>query len=414
MVQLIIKHQTSDVIHIDSYQSILSLKYIIQKKTKIPVEQQILHYNGHLLHNNILLVDYDIHHDSIIHLTAKIKGGFDIMTILLWLLYVGLIFLYMAFLLTGLLPLFAHTYSYSINYIFQLIGNLFNLQDSTIWYLFTTIIYYILNFLIVYFTIYITTAYVLFPLIYKRRGTICLGLEDGSFYGFWVSLFFILIYALMNIPNQIVVSANQVANLTVYSRVAIRPIIGVLQDFVNLGKYIPFYSIPIIGTPFLSGYHTGVDIASNILYDGVNVAAQYNCDNEKAMFTMGMLFKDWRKYPYLTDFVKTKKLEGVFDVLPIAMIPELKERYKCYVENLSYLEKFNPFDSTAAKYYMSEGAFNGFCFAMNIITAFSNVLKSIGSSEDVALTIKDGSVAGLFSVFVFFICLIMAIWYGPE
>ena len=60
MIEIFIFLDKSYLFQINPFESIYNLKEKIYKKLNVPIDQQILHYNGNILKNNKTLIEYQI------------------------------------------------------------------------------------------------------------------------------------------------------------------------------------------------------------------------------------------------------------------------------------------------------------------------------------------------------------------
>lgn len=409
MIQILIYNDKTYTIKVNEYISVLNLKEKIYQLSNINIHDQILYHNGKILSDNMTLKESNIINNSIIHLNKKILGGFDTFSILMWIIYVVLLLIYLLLLISGILPVIAHGYEYILEWSLKKLGSLFGIANNKAYVIFIWILTFILRILIIYYFVYAITTFIIFPIIYSKKDKLCSSFQLSNKFGWIVALVFIIIYAIFNIPDELLSMLRYLGKLTPYVNVIVSPLSGVLQEFADVGKYAGIYAIPFVGTPFLEGYHTAISFATSLLKQGVDFISQYNCDDDDQRRKLGRFIKSAPNNPELKDWIKSYNAGVLVEILPIALIPELYNRYKCKVDNLPFWEKINPFNKEASEFYTAKYASQGFCFALNIIRGLSGMLDSIGGSEQIANMIKSGNMAGVGAFIAFIICFILVL-----
>lgn len=398
MVLVFVKYDESFSININHVESIYNLKEKIREKTNIKTEEQILYHNGKLLNDDISILESNILNNDTIYLSKIINGGFDSFSLLLVLVYLICIMIYILLLLSGLIPIISHIYSYLLEWIMKKFVGLFKLGDNRYVMAIVWIIIFIIKIFIIYFFMYAFSAFLIFPLVYYFKDHLCNSFRISSDFGFILSLSFVILYGLLSIPDEVLAFARYIGDLSVYADLITSPFLSFLQEFADIGKFGAFYAIPYIGTPFLEGYHSAISIAAELLKDGVDLISDYNCDDEKSLKMIGRIILNWKKIPVLKDWIQSYNAQKIVEVLPIAIFPEINNYYACEVNNLPFWQKINPFNSVPAKYYAANYTLKGFCTALNIIRSISGFLDSIGGSMQIANMIKTGNVAGLLTL----------------
>lgn len=402
MIHLIILNHK---IFIDEFTSIYSLKHQILLKLNIPINNQILLFKNKLLQDDKSPYFYQMTDGDKIDLQIGSSGG-DSFSIILFLLYIIFIILYLILILSGLIPILSYAYTYLLEWLTKK----FNVSNYYI-LTFIWIILFILKIFIIYFFVYTISSYILFPLIYYFYNNLCKTLNIANTFGFIMAITYIIIYGLFSIPDEILNFATYLGDLTLYTQLITTPFLSLIQEFVNYGKYAGIYAIPFLGTPFISGYHTAINLLVIILKEGIDFIANYNCDDQEMIENMGKMILNWDKITVLKDWVKSYHLENIMKILPISMIPEINEYYKCEVDNLPFWEKYNPFNEKASEYYASQYALKGFCLGLNLVRFLSGLFDSMGGSMQIANMIKTGNIAGFLTILLApIIALIM--WFA--
>lgn len=397
-------------IKINQFEPIYNLKEYIQNETNIPIHKQILYYNGFKLHNNKSILDYNINNWSNIELTTELKGGFDTLSALMWLLYICGFLLYLLLMISGLMPIIARAYSYLVDWSLKKLGELIGIGNNKYYQSFVFIITFLVSLFIVYYFVYATTAFTTFPLVYTRTDNVCKSIQTSNDVGWWVAIFFIIFYGILNIPNIFTNIIEDATKINVAFEAILNPFISTFRNFANEGKFAPFYAIPFVGTPFLSGYGMAIDISSQAVVDGLGFASKYNCkenSTELANLLMGKTRSiggaEWGSI--IRNIVREYNAEELVKMISIGLDEKKLEDYKCHVDNMPFWQKFG---KISTEYYMSKTTAQGFCFGLRFINAIDKFLKSIGGSDQIANIIKTGNLSGMVSLIVFIICIILA------
>jgi hypothetical protein len=392
---------------INEIESIYNLKELIKNKINIDINNQILHYQHMILDNNKSLQEYNIKNNSNLILIHSINGGFDTLSLLMLLIYICAFVLYILILVSGLIPIIAHIYGYLFNWILSKIGNITGLSTNRYYNGFTHVIIFILSFVIVYYFVYALTSFITFPIMYTRFDQLCKSMSISNKIGFWVALFFIIIYGIFNIPNFILDITIDMTNMNYIVATILKPILGLLENFANVGKFVGIYAIPFLGTPFLEGYHFAVDMMSSSIEQSIELSKSFNCDSQQSKKNIGLILKEQnRQGTLLYDFIKNYRAENIVESLIIGLIPEIYNSYKQKVDNMPIWDKFG---EVAGKFYTAKYVTKGFCFALKFLHIVANVLNSFGGSAQLANMIKTGNIGGLIGFVVFIICIILAL-----
>lgn len=397
-------------IKINEFESIYSLKEYIERYTDIPLDKQILYYNGFVLKNNCCILDYNIRNWDNIHMTTGMNGGFDTLSILLWLLYICGFLLYLLVMVSGLMPIIARSYSYLLDWSLRKFGEMAGISDNRFYKSFIFVVTFILSIFIIYYFVYASTALITFPVFYKRFGKACRAVKSSDTIGFWVSIFFIILYGILNVPNIITNLIEDATKINKAFEAILNPFISTFRNFANEGKFLPFYAIPFIGTPFLSGYGMAIDISSRAIIDDLGFASTFDCNKnpkEIADLLMGRTKsvggREWGTI--IRNLVREYNAGELVKMISIGLDKNKLDNYKCHVENMPFWKKFG---GIAMEYNMAKATSDGFCFGLKFISAINNFLKSLGGSDQIANIIKTGNISGMVSLLVFIICFILA------
>lgn len=390
--------------NINEYESVYNLKECIYNKTEIDIDDQILSYNGLILRNDKCLKEYNIKNHSTLTLNHVLNGGFDTLSVLIWLLYACAFMFYLLILISGLIPVVAYTYAYLLNWVLNKVGSLTGLSNNSYYRSFVYLFMFMIGIVIVYYFVYATTSFMAFPIFYTKFDKICPATSASNSVGFWVALAFIIVYGLFNIPNIVLNLAVDATELNYFVAVFIQPILGVLENFANVGKFAGIYAIPFVGTPFLEGYHFAVGLISTMIKEGLDMTKLFSCKDKESEKQIGLALRKASKEPGISDWIKSYHAEKIFEVIVIGLIPELYNNYQCRVENMPPWEKI--FNKDANKFYAAKYATKGFCFSLKLIHALAGIFDYIGGSSQLANMIRTGNMGGVIAFIVLIIALI--------
>ncbi len=406
MIQVFIN--TSLGIKINEYESIYNLKEYICNKTDIDIDDQMIYHHGQILKNNKCCKEYGIRdHDNLI-MNRTINGGFDTMSILMWLIYLCVFMFYILIMASGLIPVVAHTYGYMLDWAIGAAGGLLGIGGNRYFKAAKYIIMFIVSIAIIYYFVYALTSFMSFPIVYAKTDKICDSIISSNNVGWWVALFFIIVYGLFNIPNFILNVGLEASNLNFIIGAIIQPVLGILENFANIGKFAAIYAIPFVGTPFLDGYHIAVGLIATAIKEGVDATELFSCNNLALKKKLGMALRSLtEKGSPLHDWVISYHAEKIIDSVIIGLIPELYNNYECKVNNMVFWQKFG---NTAGKFYAAKYGSEGFCFALRLMQGIAGVLDNLGGSSQLANMIRTGNMGGLIGLIVFIICIILALF----
>lgn len=421
MVYILINYNKSFGIKINEYESIYNLKEKIFEITKIDIDDQILYFNGILLDNNKTIIENNIIDNSILYLNKKIIGGIDTFSILMWLIYIVCLLIYFLLLISGILPVIAHSYEYILEWSLKKIGEITKLNNYKVYDIIIWILTFIIRIAISYYFVYALSSFIIFPIVYSLKDKLCPSLTTSNKFGKIIAIVFIIIYAIFNIPDEFLLIFTYLSDISPYLEIIFKPLSGVLQQFADIGKFAPIYAIPFVGTPFLEGYHVAVTTVTTLLKSGIDIVADYNCNNKEQKEKMGKMLINISKNPELRNFISNYHLKILTKILPIGLISNLNNYYKCKTDELPFWEKFSIFKKpggefydfnnfSPSKYYIAEYTTKGFCFALDLIRAISGMIDSIGGSEQIANMIKSGNMAGVGAFIAFIICFILVLF----
>lgn len=398
-------------IEVNKFESIYSLKSIISEIYKIEISNFDLYHQCEILKDNTPIYKR-IKNNQIIHVHNKLKGGrIDILSLIFTFFYILILLAFVLILLMGFLPLIGYVYSYLLEWSLNYVAKLFNF-DNNYWYkIFIWILTFILQIGTAYYFVYASSTMILFPLVYMWKDSICSTILSSNRIGYIMAVTFIIVYALFNIPNGFLNLTQDAANVSVYGRLLFQPITKILTQIANEGKFAPLYAIPFVGTPFLSGYHTIIQLLANAGVLGIEKLGTYKTTPE-GLQTIGNIAREYSanplKYPVLNAFLKRAGLTNAIKLAPIYLIPEIRNKYECAISNMPFWKKY--FSNIGASYYSSKMAVAGITFALELIHVISNIVENIGGPMVIANIIKTGNIAGFFTTIALIISLFLFIF----
>ncbi len=393
-------------IDINKLASIHELKYLIFEKTNIDVDKQILYCNGKVLQNNDLVC-------TPIRVIERLDGGkkiqhYDILTILFWLAYINLILLFIVLLFSGLLTVVAHLYEFALEWILDVIGSITTIDQYTIYKIIKWIFVFIIRIFIIYFFIYASSAFIAYPFAHWYKGSYCEGIQSANWVGFIVAIVFIIIYGIMNIPDEITALVKSIGGLSDITKLIVNPLVGFLDEVIDTGKYIFLYPIPGLGAVF-EGYFFGVDFTTSSIKKTEAYTKPYDCETEEGKNKIRRLLKLWENYPGISEQVANFHLEDIMEAVKIRFNDKDFAKLQCDYENLPVWNRYNPFHALTGKYFLANYGTGGFCFVLQVIKTITGMIGKIGGPNQVANMIKSGSVAGVFSIIALLIMFILII-----
>ena len=314
----------NEIYYINDFDAIYNLKESIMNKKNICIDDQILYYNGKILKNDKTFVEYNIKDNDHLIVNSQLKGGFDTLSLIFWIIYICIFFYYLILLISGIIPIIAYSYEYILNWAMLKLGTLFALTNNQYFSSFITVILFIFSVGIIYFFVYVLTTFMIFPIFYKFSKKTCDAVKSSTSVGFWVAITFIIIYALFNIPNFFLKIASNATEINFFISVFIQPFLGLLENIANIGKFAGIYAIPFVGTPFLFGYHFAVSLVSTIVKEGIDYSKLFSCADTQKMEELGKVIRAGikNKTP-LYDWIKSYHAEKMAESITIGLIPDL-------------------------------------------------------------------------------------------
>jgi hypothetical protein len=289
------------LIEISPVSSIYSLKDEIVKKIykDLPQDKINLYFNGKLLSGEKALVLYGINDNSNITASPIINGGVSNSSWWLYIIYYLCIPAYLIFLATGLPPVIASVFSFIfdktvlsiLKYFSSYSGSSDKFEASKHLSFFSFGIYKFLQFILwlvtsfsTIFFIWITSAFMFFPWLYKKNEDYCNSGLAAKDMGFWVMVVYMIIYGSFN-AFDVGLNAMQWLvddipdNIQIIKGAASFGIQGAERSW-DIAKFSPWYLIPFVGE-ILMTYHEIVEEGLGIFYGSLDMISTFKCDNTK-------------------------------------------------------------------------------------------------------------------------------------
>lgn len=406
---------------IDRLATIHELKRCIYEKKNIDIEKQILYYRGKILQNTDIIFETITDQQIPIRMIERMNGGkdfkigtmkIDLMVLLFWLSYIFILLpIVVMIFTTGIIPIIALFFREGLRWMMNSIGSMTGLANYTLY----NIIIWIITFIIWLSSILIIIMLIIGALIYPFAnwisGNVCDGAWWSSWMGFIIGIIFLIIYGILNIPDDVNAFLRLISDKAFVLKPIINPITTYLDQFIDTIKLTPFYAIPELGM-LLEGYHMGIDFVLSGLMQTGAFLRPYDCETEQGIRNMRNLLKNWRSNYYIAPKINDLKLGDVMDTFAKRFNEREYAKMKCDYENMPVWMKYNPFSRASGEYLVVTYTSNGFCGVINLIKATIDVLNDAGGATSIASMIKSASAFGyIFVVFIPILYLIMIIYY---
>lgn len=425
-----------DYIKISPFESIYSLKYKIINKKKFKVNKLYdfyLIYNYHCLNDNKCLFEYNknIFNDNntcVIHIEQKLKGGKkSVFSGVMQYLVVGILFiLYSLIVGSGIITVLSKIYSLLITkVIFYLFKGIFwffghTLQEGSVRWVNNIINLFadVGKYLVIYYFFYITTFYLTFYLfhyttIYKFNW--CKALKYSSSVSYKVTLLYVIIYVLLNLnvfTADTLISVSNYENVPNIIKASIPPLTVNIRDSVNRLKYIPFYLIPILGTPLMEFYHIFIDIFLVLFDINLAVLGNFSCNNKNVRL-LGKLLTKFPKIPGATHVIDYYHLKTFLSFIkPGLLYYNDDNKLIKYIKNPDNGLKNRLNIMNYVIYYAIKFFTGVFCTVFTIMHSLKDLLRDLGGTGAISNYIKTGSIAGSMSLILYVIMLIGYLFFS--
>lgn len=279
------------------------------------------------------------------------RGG-DLLTILFIIGIIIMILLFCCIKILGFIPFMANTFFYLIEWCWNsfkdIIGftNLesyiegktssnFNIRFIRPFIRFFGIIFNVLKTFSIYFFIYVICALLIFPILYHRNFQFCASLQVADWIGFTVSIIFIIIYVIMNIPNYNLTLLQKVSKSSYALSTTLDPFIKFVEQVANVSKFEIPYAIPIVGTPLLVGYHTAISAIMSGIYGLASQADSMVADTQveflKKIEKYNTLFKNYKNIPLINEYIDSYGLQNAMDIMEYLTNPTKVKKYESLI-----------------------------------------------------------------------------------
>ena len=255
-------------IHINNYESILSIKNKFFDNDISLVKNTLFYKNGAILENNDFIEKENLKDNFEIH--NKNKGG---SSIIYWIIYYFVVFLIVMFpiiiLFSGIIPTFSTFLGLILEKSFKTIASYLkcNYGKKTLVGRFTWIFSGLLPYIIMGLAIYIVITFPLMVLCSAVKGkkifdsptTICSPISTASTSGMVLICFYYLFYFSFRFFDWFIEGIISLLKLNYSIYTTFGPWIQSIKDTWDTSKYIPVYSIPFLGLSILA-YHETLSI----------------------------------------------------------------------------------------------------------------------------------------------------------
>ena len=295
------------LINIDNYQSINSIinQYLVEQKYNSDyLDNYFIDYNGQILNKNYSLEKYEISENTILTLHQRQKGGSNFFSFAysnpITVFIVFIIVLMPLFLLPmGFLPMLSSLIKVIIDKGFKTIGQYLVcvLGKKTLFSRFSFIISllkYVLFILLIY--VIITFPLVLLCITLKGHNvlddpsSICKPISTGTTAGIVNTMIFFLFYFIYRGANLIFKPLIYIFKQFSITSFLFVPLLEKILYLYDNFKYIPVYTIPIIGQAFLA-YHAFVDRLIPFVDLFFSYMVQLGCKSINTNFAKGFMKK---------------------------------------------------------------------------------------------------------------------------
>jgi hypothetical protein len=402
----VIYNNTTKNLRLPETTTISELKNTIYETLNIEHQKQILYYNGKILKDTENI-------KPIVHLIERLNGGnidnIDVLTVLFWIFYVISIILFIVLLFSGIPSLLAHIYRFALLWFIDFVAGIARISEYTLYKIVKWVFVFIINIFIIYFFIYAISAGIIYPFAHWYKGNFCDGIQSANWFGFICAIVYIIIYGIMNIPDEIGILIKYVGGLSDITKLIVNPIIDIINGFADKGKYMLLYVIPFLGT-FFQGYFFGIDLTTTGIKQMESFTKLYDCYTDEGREQIKRMIKIWESYPILSETVSNYHLEDVMEAIKIAFNEKQFDKLKCDYENLPIWNRYNPFNGLSGKYYLATYGVGGFCMVLTLIKSYTGMMGKIGSPNEIANMIKSGSVSGFITIIAFIISFIVLLF----
>jgi hypothetical protein len=381
----------------------------------------------------------------------SLKGGLNTTYYFLWFCYYLFLIIYILFLLSGFLPVFANAFAYTFNNtVFQVL-DWFTKGKKSAWKgflrIFVRIVSWLINNLATLFFVWAMTAYMIFPWLYGKENKFCESALASKRIGWWTMFIFILIYGSLNLVDAMInIYQALLEEFPDLLQAFGNPTLQGIKEAWDIAKFAPLYLIPGVIT-----YHEIIGQIVFYLYDIMQTIGAFDCQDPSQSKTLCTLFETLsdmaqrkkagtsekseksKQKAFVDNYLKKKKsndpeslgslgemmlgsasvelqnfkLGSAFSLLSRGFCDIYeKDTYGELKEDSKY--PIGSFGRWSAEFFTSF-----FCQFVQALVEMQNTLYGIGTDFQVVNMIKTGNFAGIGAV-IYFIIIIIYTWFSDS
>lgn len=286
-----------NLIETSPFTSLYSFRQAVREKLWSDVDHDLtlnMYLSGKRLGNEsdtISLTKLGFEDNSNVTVTPSVKGGFNTIAWLLWIIYYLCLAGYVIFLFSGFITLFANIFAVTFNNtIFSVITYFMSDPNSTFakfMKLFIRFCTWMLRHFATLFFVWILTAYMIFPWFYGKANKYCESALAAKRVGWWAMFIFTIIYVYMNIGDFVFNIAQEIAGES--PQIIDASVSPPLQGFKEVWDQLKELIFDLI--PGVASYHMIVEEVIFALYDVSGIVGQMDCQDTEMLSTLCQFFK---------------------------------------------------------------------------------------------------------------------------
>ena len=316
-IPLYIVNDKSESVIINDQWSPLQLQQFISDKFNIPIDDQIVYFQGKPLFGGVsgTLSENGVSEGDNIFLSKKLRGGSVSkgLSVAITALTIILLILFCTTMIIGVVPVWAHVFGC---YIKKGICWLFGIALNEGGFIGMILRYtmYAVTFFIVGIFVYALTGIAFFMLLFNKKQHFCSSMVIARYIALTLTAIFIIIYALFALPDfagQIGLQAQN--NSPIFVGAILTPLLNAVEWLADTGKFTLFYLIPILGEIML-GEQEVLSYAVEFLYIFFAEMKNIGCGKEGFDIALiGML--EYFETPVGCTFVQDHNLKRVVELI---------------------------------------------------------------------------------------------------